>query len=94
VTRPARTAPSRPGTSRPRTSDAPEQAVAERLAHFAGLGLLDVPDPRLAADHFNALTTLLAYSNQPDPALADLDQVRQTMTDGVHAFVRAYAARD
>jgi TetR/AcrR family transcriptional repressor of mexJK operon len=75
-------------------ADAPEEAIAERLAHFAERGLLDAPDPRLAADHFNALTTLLAYSNQPDPARADLDQVRQTMIDGVHAFIRAYAARD
>jgi TetR/AcrR family transcriptional regulator, mexJK operon transcriptional repressor len=48
----------------------------------------------LAADHFNALTTLLAYNNQPDPARANLDQVRQTMIDGVHAFIRAYAVRD
>jgi TetR/AcrR family transcriptional regulator, mexJK operon transcriptional repressor len=74
-------------------ADAPEEAVAERLAHFTSLGLLDAPNPRLAADHFNALTTLLAYNNQPDPLHADLDQVRQTMIDGVHAFVRAYAAR-
>lgn len=72
--------------------DAPEQAVAERLAHFTGRSLLDAPDPRLAADHFNALTTLLAYSNQPDPARADPNQVRQTMVDGVHAFIRAYGA--
>jgi TetR/AcrR family transcriptional regulator, mexJK operon transcriptional repressor len=49
--------------------------------------------PRLAADHFNALTTLLAYKSQPDPAKADLDRVRQTMIDGVHAFIRACAAR-
>jgi TetR/AcrR family transcriptional regulator, mexJK operon transcriptional repressor len=74
-------------------ADAPEEAIAERLAHFTQLGLLDAPDPRLAADHFNALTTLLAYSNQPDRAQADLDRVRQTMIDGVHAFVRAYQTR-
>jgi TetR/AcrR family transcriptional regulator, mexJK operon transcriptional repressor len=64
-----------------------------RLMRFSQLGLLDAPDPRLAADHFSALTTLLAYNNQPDRAEADLDRVRQTMIDGVHAFVRAYEPR-
>ena len=55
--------------------------------------LKDAPNPRLAADHFNALTTLLAYNSQPDRAKADLDRVRQTMVDGVHAFIRAYETR-
>jgi TetR/AcrR family transcriptional regulator, mexJK operon transcriptional repressor len=71
----------------------PEELVAERLAHFTAVGLLDAPDPRLAADHFNALTTLLAYNDQPDPASADRDRVRRTMLDGVRVFMRAYAAR-
>jgi TetR/AcrR family transcriptional repressor of mexJK operon len=75
------------------TADAPEEAVAERLAHFGSVGLLDVADPRLAADHFSALTVLLAYNDQPDPAAADLAKVRRTMVDGVHAFIRAYGAR-
>lgn len=70
----------------------PEEAVAERLAHFTELGILDCPDPRLAADHFNALTTLLAYST-PYPAHTDTDRIRKTMIDGVHAFMRAYAKR-
>jgi TetR/AcrR family transcriptional repressor of mexJK operon len=74
-------------------STAPEDAVAERLAHFDEVGILDAPDPRTAADHFNALTLLLAYNNQPDPADADPAEVRRTMTAGVHAFMRAYAAR-
>jgi TetR/AcrR family transcriptional regulator, mexJK operon transcriptional repressor len=72
---------------------APEEAVAERLAHFTKRGILDAPDPRLATDHFSALTTLLAYNQHPNPADADLDEVRQTMIDGTHAFMRAYAAR-
>lgn len=70
-----------------------EEALAERIAHFAGIGLLDTDNPRLAAAHFSALTVLLAYNNQPVPANADPDQVRQTMVDGVHAFIRAYATR-
>jgi TetR/AcrR family transcriptional repressor of mexJK operon len=71
---------------------APEEAVAERLAHFASRGLLETDDPRLAADHFNALTTLLAFSGHHAEA-ADDKQIRKVMTDGVHAFMRAYGAR-
>ncbi|GAA3887914.1 TetR/AcrR family transcriptional regulator [Leifsonia kafniensis] len=74
-------------------SAAPEEAIAERLAHFAERGLLDISDPRQAADHFTALTVLLAYNNQPDPARADPDEVRRSMTAGVGVFMRAYAAR-
>lgn len=74
-------------------SAAPEEAIAERLGHFHGAGLLDAPDARLASDHFAALTILLAYDNQPDPASADPDQVRRSMTEGIRAFMRAYTAR-
>ncbi|MEU7144170.1 helix-turn-helix domain-containing protein [Nocardia sp. NPDC046473] len=70
-----------------------EEALAERIAHFAEAGLLDTDNPRLAADHFGALTLLLAYERHPVPANADLGQVRQTMIDGVHAFIRAYTTR-
>jgi len=73
-------------------AQAPEEAVAERLAHFARRGLLDVPDPRLAADHFNALTTLLA-TNGRYPARVDDGEIRTVLTEGVRAFVRAYAHR-
>ncbi|MEV7425735.1 MULTISPECIES: TetR/AcrR family transcriptional regulator [unclassified Streptomyces] len=72
---------------------AAEEALADRIARFAEAGLLDTDNPRLAADHFGALTLLLAYERHPVPANADLDQVRRTMTDGVHAFMRAYATR-
>ena len=73
-------------------NSAPEEALAERIAHFAGTGLLDADDPRLASDHFNALTTLLAWNNwiPGEPARAE---VRDVMTSGVHAFMRAYGAR-
>jgi len=73
-------------------NSAPEEALAERIAHFAGTGLLDVEDPRLASDHFNALTTLLAWNNwiPGEPARGDVQKV---MTSGVHAFMRAYGAR-
>jgi TetR/AcrR family transcriptional repressor of mexJK operon len=71
---------------------APEEAVAERIAHYDDRGILDAPDPRLAADHFNALTILLAL-NDRDPVDADAEQVDQSMTAGVAAFMRAYVRR-
>jgi TetR/AcrR family transcriptional repressor of mexJK operon len=71
--------------------NAPEEVIAERIAHFAALGLLDTDDARLAADHFNALTTVLA--NNRYPGHGDPNRIRQTMVDGVHAFMRAYATR-
>lgn len=70
-----------------------ESALADRLAHFTRQGLLDADDPRLAATHLAALTLLLAYNEQPDPATADRGRLEQTMTDGTRAFIRAYSPR-
>ncbi|MBB1053997.1 TetR/AcrR family transcriptional regulator [Dietzia sp. B44] len=72
--------------------DAHTRALAERLAHFADLGLLDADDPELAAEHFHALTTLRVL-NEPLRRRADAERVQRIMTDGAHAFMRAYAAR-
>ena len=70
---------------------APEDAIAERFADFGRRGLLEVPNPRLAADHFVALAFLgvtnRAKSNQP----IDESSTRQSVVDGVRAFLRAYA---
>jgi TetR/AcrR family transcriptional repressor of mexJK operon len=70
-----------------------EDALAERFARLADTGLLETGDPRLATAHFGALTLLMAYNAQPNPANADPKLVRQIMIDGVHAFIRAYATR-
>lgn len=72
--------------------DAHAQALAERIEHFAGLGLLDVDDPWLAAAHFSALTTLRVL-NEPAGRRADAEHIRTIMTDGAHAFMRAYGNR-
>lgn len=72
--------------------DAHARALAERIEHFAGLGLLDASDSRLAAAHFNALTTLRVL-NEPTGRHRDAEHVRTIMTDGAHAFMRAYAVR-
>lgn len=82
-----------PTTTDDLATDAAAEALAEHIAHFVDLGLLDTDNPRLAADHFSALTVLLAYERQPVPANADANMIRQTMIDGVHAFIRAYATR-
>jgi TetR/AcrR family transcriptional repressor of mexJK operon len=72
--------------------EAHTQALAERFAHFASIGLLDVDDPTLAADHFHALTTLRVL-NEPLSRRADAERIRRVMTDGAHAFMRAYGPR-
>ncbi|MFH8776144.1 hypothetical protein [Streptomyces sp. NPDC017958] len=59
-----------PTTTDDLATDAASQDLADRIAHFAGAGLLDTDNPRLAADHFSALTVLLAYERQPIPATA------------------------
>jgi TetR/AcrR family transcriptional repressor of mexJK operon len=68
----------------------PEERLAERLEHFTRQGLLEIPDARLAADHFNALTTLLAYAG---PDRTDPETARLSLENGVHAFIRAYGVR-
>jgi TetR/AcrR family transcriptional repressor of mexJK operon len=82
-----------PTTTDDLATEAASQDLADRLAHFADAGLLDIDDARLAADHFSALTVLLAFERQPVPATADPEKIRQIMVDGVHAFMRAYAMR-
>ena len=72
--------------------EAHTQVLAERFAHFASTGLLDVDDPTLAADHFHALTTLRVL-NEPLRRRADAEHIRHVMADGARAFMRAYASR-
>ncbi|XXT22354.1 TetR/AcrR family transcriptional regulator [Sorangium sp. So ce429] len=71
--------------------NAPEEALAERFAELARAGLLDAPDPRLAADHYTALTFFLV-ANPFGPAISmDDARVRERIVEGVRAFLRAYA---
>jgi len=70
---------------------APEELIAERLAEFARAGMLAAPDPALAADHFMALTFLLAQEKLGPAASADGAAVREVLRQGVRAFLRAYA---
>ncbi len=72
------------------TNTEPEDAIAERLAELDRRGLLDTPDPRLAADHLVALTLKPSMPGRgaglgPDPA-----EVDRIIVEGVRAFLRAY----
>lgn len=68
----------------------PQVAVAKCFTALHRQGLLEAPDPRLAAEHFVALTVLPiatrpARAPGPDPTATD-----QMIVDGVRAFLRAY----
>jgi TetR/AcrR family transcriptional repressor of mexJK operon len=68
------------------------EVLSERMEHFAGRGLLEADDPRLAAEHFTALTTLRIL-NEPASKRAQPEHVRRMMMNGVQAFMRAYGTR-
>lgn len=67
-------------------ADGPERLIAARFADLAAAGIIVAPDPHRAADHYAALTFLLAL-NSPGLDGAAVDGI---FVDGVHAFVRAY----
>lgn len=71
-------------------ADAPDEALAERLSALASAGLLDVPDPRLAADQFLALTFGVALDRLGTANAADDDRVHPLIVEGVRTFLRAY----
>lgn len=71
-------------------ADTPDEALAERLAAFGEAGLLDVPDPRLAADQFIALTFGVALDRLGSANAAEDTRVRTLIVEGVRTFLRAY----
>ncbi|MFF8035591.1 MULTISPECIES: TetR/AcrR family transcriptional regulator [unclassified Streptomyces] len=73
-------------------ADTPEEALAERFAAFAVAGLLDVPDARLAADQFIALTFTVALTRFGSANAAEDTRVRPLIVEGVRTFLRAYRA--
>ncbi|MEU3191957.1 TetR/AcrR family transcriptional regulator [Streptomyces sp. NPDC006992] len=74
-------------------ADAPDEAIGERFAAFADAGLLDVPDPRLAADQFLALTFGVALDRLGSANAAEDTRVRPLIVEGVRTFLRAYRTR-
>ncbi|MFE9107456.1 TetR/AcrR family transcriptional regulator [Actinomadura geliboluensis] len=71
-------------------ANTPDEELAERLAAFAEAGLLDVPDPRLAADQFIALTFGVALDRFGSANAAEDTRVRPLVVEGVRTFLRAY----
>lgn len=71
----------------------PEQLLAERFIAYAQAGLLRTEKPRRAAEHFSALTLLLAPDAVQPGAWEELDteRVDEILVDGVHAFLPACA---
>ncbi|GAA2613311.1 TetR/AcrR family transcriptional regulator [Streptomyces axinellae] len=71
-------------------ADTPDEALAERLAALAAAGLLHVPDPRLAADQFIALTFGVALDRLGSANAVEDARVRPLVVEGVRTFLRAY----
>ncbi|SCF87691.1 TetR/AcrR family transcriptional regulator, mexJK operon transcriptional repressor [Streptomyces sp. Ncost-T6T-2b] len=69
-----------------------DEAIAERFAAFADAGLLDVPDPRLAADQFLTLALGVALDRLGSANAARDTRVRPLVVEGVRTFLRAYRA--
>ena len=74
-------------------STEPEDRIAERFAEFHSQGRMDAPRPRLAADHYIALTMGSALEKQRDDPDGDPATITEYIVDGVRAFLRAYAPR-
>lgn len=73
-------------------AETPDEAIAERFAALATSGLLDIPDPRLAADQFIALTFNVALNRLGSANAAADARVRPLVVEGVRTFLRAYRA--
>ncbi|WP_367047527.1 TetR/AcrR family transcriptional regulator [Streptomyces sp. Je 1-332] len=82
-----------PGQGENPMADTPDEALAERFAALAADGLLDVPDARLAADQFIALTFGVALDRFGSANPAEDSRVRPLIVEGVRTFLRAYRAK-
>lgn len=65
------------------------RALADRMRQLADRGLLRIDDPERAARHFTLLTTVTNQSLRGAPRPAQ--QISETVTTGVHAFLYGYA---
>ncbi|AGL15199.1 TetR/AcrR family transcriptional regulator [Actinoplanes sp. N902-109] len=71
-------------------TDAPEEALGEGLTMLAERGWLEVPDPRLAADHFIMLTFGVVSNRFGATGTTVSDEAGQLLVAGVQTFLRAY----
>lgn len=86
------------GLARPRLAgtprNAPAELLAERFEGFAAGGLIETEHPRRAAEHFIALTFLLALDTLDATDEGVWDVVDDLIVDGVEAFIRAYGSAE
>jgi hypothetical protein len=69
-----------------------EDETARCLAGLADRGLIQAPDPLLAARHFGALTASQVTRNSPSTARPFTKaQVDTLLKAGIHAFLHGYA---
>lgn len=71
---------------------APEGLLADRLVVFGEKGLLRVPKPKLASDHFVSLTFSMVQNRDGDPWANEMEPQEEVVAEGVQAFLRAYRA--
>lgn len=74
------------------TNSVPHDALAKQFITLEHKGLLNLPDPRLATEHFFALTFLLAFSKLWPSYIEDSTMIKRTVVDGVQAFLRIYGS--
>lgn len=79
--------------------DTPETRIAERFAALTRAGRLDAPNALRAAEHFVALTFLLALdhlgqNSWRELGSGDVAEIDPILVDGVAVFLRAYGPRE
>jgi TetR/AcrR family transcriptional regulator, mexJK operon transcriptional repressor len=70
--------------------NAPKELFTQRIEDFVAEGAIQTDHPRRAAEHFIALTFLLAQDTLDPTMTGAWDAVDQILVDGVDAFIRAY----
>ncbi len=82
------------GLARPRLAgtprNAPAELLTERFERFAADGLIKAEHPRRAAEHFIALTFLLALDTLDAADDGVWDKADDLLIDGAETFLRAY----
>ncbi len=71
--------------------NASDEGIIRRFTEFGQNGLLDVPDPNIAAKHFAALTFLLVFEQPRKTWTLVEEQTKRIITEGVRVFLCAYA---
>jgi TetR/AcrR family transcriptional repressor of mexJK operon len=80
-----------PGRRVPRAvRNEPKELFAARVARFMEAGVLGGNDPWRVAEHFIALTFLLALDTLDPTVDSDRNELDEILVDGIDAYLRAY----